>query len=535
MKKSVRIRKALPGETPGYYNKTAKFLKKAQMGMEVSSVSRDPERMNLIYENVYGSLRQSMTPDIVYNELITEYALDQQTALQIIQAALNQLAQEGVIDPEVMNQTQQKQEEDPSAAQDQQQADEEQQRASDDAEQEELAMSDEGYYDEEEAQMNDNSHLETEEDEQQQAFRFGGYRRQEGGESDEYSDYQDVSSESQSGESAAIGQYDNPGQNKMEKPFSIEDLMAVTPGMQGQEAFPDLSYYLGDYRPVSDSYQPMDYLPAARRGGQLPKAQDGGSGLTKYVKPVTMGLDYFRRLNSMSNLSGIRKSVPVFSTIGEGMTRLPWLGSKFGPQLSTTFTQNRNELWNVLNGAEPSSGIFGVPAYGGSTLGGADLQANRLMLYQDDVKNIIQRIERSGAFSAPAVEEPDGSLSWSFDNTGPRTFTLGDINPIAQQDGLVSGVYPMDAKVIGGTDDNGFKFFELKHTFGPNQTLPFGTTPSKAKEITIKNRFYYSQDPETGEYKVFDVAGNPLSTGAQTKYQVQRPIIPSLVDSLEKE
>lgn len=528
MKKSVRIRKALPGEKPGYYNKTAKFLKKAQMGMEVSSVSRDPERMNLIYENVYGSLRQSMTPDIVYNELITEYALDQQTALQIIQAALNQLAQEGVIDPEVMNQTQQKQEEDPSAAQDQQQADEEQQRASDDAEQEELAMSDEGYYDEEEAQMNDNSHLETEEDEQQQAFRFGGYRRQEGGEADEYSDYQDVSNESQSGEEATINQYNNPGQNKMEKPFSIEDLMAVTPGMQGQEAFPDLSYYLGDYRPVSDSYQPMDYLPAARRGGQLPKAQDGGSGLTKYVKPVTMGLDYFRRLNPMTNLSGIRKSVPVFSTIGEGMTRLPWLGSKFGPQLSTTFTQNRNELWNVLNGAEPSSGIFGAPAYGGSTLGGADLQANRLMLYQDDVKNIIQRIERSGAFSAPAVEEPDGSLSWSFDNTGPRTFTLGDINPIAQQDGLVSGVYPMDAKVIGGTDDNGFKFFELKHTFGPNQTLPFGTTSSKAKELTIKNRFYYSQDPETGEYKVFDVAGNPLSTGAQTKYQVQRPIIPSL-------
>ena len=35
MKKQVRIRKALPGETPGYYNKTAKFLEKAAMGMEV--------------------------------------------------------------------------------------------------------------------------------------------------------------------------------------------------------------------------------------------------------------------------------------------------------------------------------------------------------------------------------------------------------------------------------------------------------------------------------------------------------------------
>ena len=70
MKKTVRIRKALPGEQPGYYNKTAKFLKKAQMGMEVSSVSRDPERMKVIYQNVYNSLRQSMTPDLVYKPVL---------------------------------------------------------------------------------------------------------------------------------------------------------------------------------------------------------------------------------------------------------------------------------------------------------------------------------------------------------------------------------------------------------------------------------------------------------------------------------
>ena len=499
MKKTVRIRKALPGEQPGYYNKTAKFLKKAQMGMAVESVSRDPQRMNLIYQNVYGSLKQSMTPDIVYNELVTEYALDQQTSLNIIKTALNQLAQEGYVDPELMDKTQQQQEGDPNAAQDQQQADEDQQRASDDAEQEELAMSDEGYYDEEEALNNDTSHLETEQDEQEQAFRFGGYRRQEGGEADEYSDYQDAPNQSQSGEDAAIGQYDNPGQNKMEKPFSIEDLMAVTPGMQGQEAFPDLSYYLGDYRPISDSYQPMDYLPTARRGGQLPKAQDGGGGLSKYVKPVTMGLDYFRRLNPMTNFSGIRKSLPIFSTIGEGMTRLPLVGSKFAPKLETTFTQNRTELWNVLNGAAPKNGIF---SQSGTYAGGADgsLSADRLMLYQDDVKNIIQSIR-----------------------DGKSSFTLADINPKAEYDGLVSGIYPMDAKVISGTDDNGYQFFELKHTFGPNQRLAFGSTPAKAKEVTVKNRFYFNTDPTTGEVSVFDPLGNPLSTGAKTKYDITRP------------
>ena len=48
MKKSVIVRKPLPGEKPGYYNKTSRFLKKAQMGMEVNSESKDPQRMNQI-------------------------------------------------------------------------------------------------------------------------------------------------------------------------------------------------------------------------------------------------------------------------------------------------------------------------------------------------------------------------------------------------------------------------------------------------------------------------------------------------------
>ena len=99
MKKSVRIRKALPGETPGYYNKTAKFLKKAQMGMQVGSPSMDPARLNQIYDNVYITLKQETPPDIVYGSLTGEYGLDQNTSLQIIRAALGKLAEEGYIDP----------------------------------------------------------------------------------------------------------------------------------------------------------------------------------------------------------------------------------------------------------------------------------------------------------------------------------------------------------------------------------------------------------------------------------------------------
>lgn len=498
MKKSVRIRKALPGETPGYYNKTAKFLKKAQMGMSVGSPSMDPARLNQIYESVYSALKNDTPADMIYGSLTGEYALDQNTSLSIIKAALNKLSEEGFIDPSLIeDQQQQGQQNQEQPDNSQAAADEEQQRMSEDAENEELAMSDDGYYDEEEAQMNDNTHLDTEEDEQEQAFRYGGYF-QNGGE-EEFVDAETV--QDTDPKKAIMNQYDSAGNPKDNKPFSMEDLMAVTPGMQGQEAFPDLSYYLGDYRPVGDSWDAQDFLPTAQKGGYLPKAQNAGqvSGFLQKTYPLLKGFNYPRTITPMTNLSQMRSLVPAMTMVGQGMTKLPLIGSKLAPKLATTFTQNRAELWNILNGASPKTGVFS----GSLNLGDGTLQADRLLLYQDDVQKIIQGLENA---------------------QGEGAFSLKDINPIAQQDGLVSGVYPMDAKVIGGTDDLGNKFFEIKHTFGPNQQLPFGTTPAKAKEFTVKNRFYYNTDPETGALSVFDPLGNPLSTGTRSVSQVTRPV-----------
>ena len=490
MKKQVRIRKALPGETPGYYNKTAKFLKKAAMGMEVSSPSMDPARINQIYEDVYISLKNDATPDLIYNQLINEYALDENTSVMLIKSALSKLAEEGYEDPDLVEGDESGQ---PQEAQDpqqdpQQQSNEDAERAASDAEQEQLAMSDQGYYDDEEALNNDTSHLENEQDEQEQAFRYGGYFAH-GGEEQGY-DYEDQDPNQQLGrEEAVMGQFDNPGNPNFTKPYSIEDLIAITPGIQNQEAFPDLSSYIGDYRSASDSFEPQDYLP---------RAQLGGSGIGKAYEALT-GL--IPKINTpMTNFSKIRKAAPIFSMIGAGMTKLPLIGSKLKPKLATSFTQNRTELWNVLNGATPKTGIF---SQNGSRVGGTDgsLQADRLLLYQDDVKNIILKLTE-----------------------GNNNFSLGDIGPLAEQDGLVSGIYPLDSKIVGGTDDQGNNFFELKHTFGPNQQLPFGTTPAKAKEVTFKNRFYYNQDAATGELKVFDPLGNPLTTGAKTKYDITRPL-----------
>ena len=498
MKKQVRIRKALPGETPGYYNKTAKFLEKAAMGMEVGAPSMDSAKLNQIYDQVYISLKNDATPDILYNQLINEYALDENTSVMLIKSAMSKLAEEGYVDPEIVkDKTQPEEGVDP-----QQQVDEDNERAASDAEQEELAISDGGLYDEEDAQMNQNSALEMTQDEEESAFKYGGYF-DDGG---EYPEFDDMNPNKQLTEAQAVmNQYGTPGKSSEEKPFSMEDLIAMTPGTQEMQAFPDLASYLGDYRSASDSYQPQDYLPRARTGLEVPK-----SALQKLAEYIpTIG--YANKANPLSNLSTVRKALPIFTGVGDAMTRLPYVGKKFAPKLATPFTQNRTELWNVLNGAAPKTGVF---SQNGTYAGGTDgsLQADRLVLDQEDVKKLIGKLEYG-------TNEP---------------FTLEDLyGNMSKQEGLISGVYPPQTKVIGGEDESGNKFFEFKHTFGPNQNLPFGTTPPKAKEVTFKNRFYYNQDPETGVLNVFDPLGNPLTMGVQTKSRVTRPIGSTYTSSMK--
>jgi hypothetical protein len=486
MKKTVRIRKALPGEKPGYYNKTAKFLKKASMGMSVTSELMDPQRLNKIYDYTYASLLQDTPPESLYNELTAQYALDQNTALSILQQAIGQLSEEGHFDKSKLPQNNQQQNQDTTETDT---TAEDEERAASDAEQEELAMSDQGYYDEEEARMNDNTHLQTEQNQQQEGFaKYGGYFN-DGGE------YEEEDYAPNEEEEAVINQYSNINSEE-EQPFTLEELIAMTPGTQNIEAFPDLSYYTPKYIPVS----------GYKNGGELQKFQPGGSAGTGLgladdaLNFFTKGPSYLRGFSPMTNLSTARKLLPLASLTGQAVSNLPLIGSKFAPKLGTTFTQNRDELWNVLHGADPKLGVFSQT---GSYTGGADgsLSADRLLMYEDDIMKIVNQIEQEGQ----------------------TAFKLGEINPIAQQDGLVSGVYPLDSKIIGGTDDNGFKFFELTHKFGPNQKLPFGSTSSKAKELTFKNRFYYNTD-EAGQIQVFDPLGNPLSKGTQTKYAVNQPI-----------
>jgi hypothetical protein len=487
MKKQVRIRKALPGETPGYYNKTAKYLKKAAMGMEVSSSGNDENRMNQIYDNVYIALKNDDAPDLVFNNLIYQYGLDSNTAYGIINAAMSKLSEEGYVDPEIVTPKQ-----DPNEPQvdPQAQAAEEEERNASDAEQEELAQSNDIYRQEEESMMNDRSHLETEQDEQQQAFRYGGYY-EDGGE--------------QSDESTLMEQYAYPGNIRLEKPFSIEDLMAITPGMQGQTDFPDLASYIGNYQPIFDPYEQQQYLQQAQSGGLI-KAQSGlQKALEPALKPFVKGFDYVNKKNPLQNVSAIRRAVPVLSLIGEATTKIPYFGKKFVPKLETPFTQNRTELWNVLNGAKPKLGVFSQAG----TRSGEDnaLHVDRLLLQKDDVDRILQQI----------YHNPDAEIK--LENI---------IDDFQNSDGLIGGIYPKNSKIKSGIDDKGNTYFEIEKTFKPNEKLPFGTTPKKAKETTFKNRFYYNLDAEEGRYDIFDQAGNPLTDGTQTIYDVKQNLLNGL-------
>jgi hypothetical protein len=522
MKKTVRIRKALPGETPGYITNASKFLKKASNGMQMSSSVMDPARLNKIYDYTYSTIKNSGLPDLVYNKLITEYALDQTTSLNIIQAAITKLTEEGYLNPDLLDKVNPEVSEDGQPVDQSEDPNEVAERESSDAEQEELALSNEGY-EGDDSYRDDNSHLETEQSQQQGAFsaKYGGF-------------------------------YSNGGEQQ--KPFSIQDLMTVTPGMEGTDSFSDLENYFGSYKTESEE----DELP--RADGGLEIIGKTAKGLTKFLKPesefqrllsslnkaealpgmesimqkvskvapnfnmpiqqnipvqpiiddayipgehkIKYGFDYINQNNPMQNISGARKAAPLASLVGEGISNIPWLGKKFGPKLETPFTQNRYELWNVLNGLEPTKGIFSK----NSTIGGdraafdGSLSVDKLVLYQDDVNNIIKNIE-----------------------SGKSSFPLSDINPISMEEGLVSGVYPMTSKIISGVDENDNNFFEIKNKFGPNQQLPFGATPKKAQEITFKNRFYFTKDAATGETKIFDTGGNPLKLGTQTKWTVKPP------------
>ena len=183
MKKSVRIRKAGPGETPGYYNKTAKFLDKAlpkaKMGMQVGNGIQD--KLQVIMLDTYSTLRDGGDHQEVFRKLLMEYGMPQEMAYKVMQTVMQKLAQDGYADPASLQQDQEDDWDAAEQAQQPQQGEAEQavvpnQNPGTPDEDEQLALSeaeeDTGY-----DAMEHYNNRNVEQEEQEEAFKYGGLLR----------------------------------------------------------------------------------------------------------------------------------------------------------------------------------------------------------------------------------------------------------------------------------------------------------------------------------------------------------------------
>jgi len=290
MKKSVRIRKAGPGEKPGYYNKTAKFLYgglvKANMGMQVGPNNDPEERLKVVLGNVYSDLSNGVDEKFVETKLVTNYGIDPMMAKEMIAIVKTQLEQSGYSEPS---------EEEAPQAQDQSEMGDEtgapislskNGQSGTPGEDEELALS---MADEEtdESTLNRlNEPRAVEQEQQSEIMRYGGYF-DDGGESE---NYYDAYESERTPEDIVINQFAYPGELSDEDMFAqdLDSMILQTPGTTpyNKFRFAPLDMYLQDYQGVADGSIPDDLLPMSQAmyGGSLNQYANGGPGKRKRKK-----------------------------------------------------------------------------------------------------------------------------------------------------------------------------------------------------------------------------------------------------------
>jgi hypothetical protein len=483
MKKTVRIRKAKKGETPGYVNKTKQFIEKAQAGMSVGSSGEQQQLMQQMYTTAYNSLMNDTPADIVYYKIIEDYGVDANTAGMIMQYAFQQLVQEGYINPEEMqNQTgeQAAEQEQPT----QQGPTEEE--ISEQQEQEELAMSE---------MDEDNSHIynyanEDSFDEQamqEEAFQYGGFYNEGGSTQD-----------------PILDQYDRAGQ--MNKPnFSLDKMIQNQAGVQlFDPQGTNISNYLPNYKSVA-SWNNENWL--AKKGGAVPELPKAEWGLiTKPLTGVKKGYDWYNKIPQLQNVSTVGKIAPVFTGVGYALHKTPglnWmLGMKAGPQQNSYLTQNIIGLQNLTQGNPAGNELFSK-----NLSNPEEYNVDRLVFATQDLQDIITKGNTEGRSS----------------------FTLNEAVP--QGTGNIGGIYGENAKISMGQDDAGNKFFDLSTSYKPGDPTGYFTIPSDGKTVKFRNRFYYKPN-ETGTFDIFDGLGEPLVAGTNNMFKVTRPLVPSLTRTL---
>jgi hypothetical protein len=487
MKKTVRIRKAKKGETPGYLNKTKQFLEKAQKGMSVGNSGQDQQMFQQMYTSAYNSLISDTPADIVYYELINNYGADANMSQLVIQAAIKQLMEEGYINPEPVGEEQQaeaSEQSDPTGSNDEDMAEQQ--------EEEQLMMSE---------SEEDNSHISDyaaednfdEQQMQQQAFKYGGYFN-EGG----YAQ-QDPN----------LNQYGSANNNGNQKPFSIEDLVQQQAGVQFVNPQSSMiNDYLPDYNPVSNGWENQNWLSEGEVPQELPKAQTGKN----IIKGIKKGYDWYNKVPQIQGASALGKLLPINTAVGYGLSKIPrppigsWKGKTIikDPKLESYFTQNVMELQSILNNKEKV--IDTSSAFSKNKITG-DLSVDRLTMPSKAIQDILVKGNTEGRSS----------------------FTLEDVIPVGRK--TIGGVYPANSKISLGEDDLGLKFFDISHTYKPGDQGAYFGIPSDATKTSFRNRFYYEPN-EAGTFNVYDENLNLIENGTNTMFQVTRPIVPSLYKSI---
>lgn len=248
----VRIRKAGPGETAGYYNKTAMFLNKAQMGQEVQSEEpqgqSQEEMVQAYYQYAEQQLSNEVAPDKVYTDLVSN-GLPEQVAYQMITSLMDKLVDDGIINPDYKREKENPNQEEAQAVEEEPAAVEQQQ------EDQSMFEEDQDAADAEEEYVQDRSYM-----------QMGGYTE------DDYD-----------AQNSMMDQYSEVKDNTAE-PFNFQELISKTPGIQPGLNFPSLSEYIPDYQNIQwnnmDALQSEqtdeDMLPqleSQRVGGMVKKKQ----------------------------------------------------------------------------------------------------------------------------------------------------------------------------------------------------------------------------------------------------------------------
>lgn len=567
MKKTVRIRKAKKGETPGYVNKTKQFLKKAQAGMSVGSSGEQQQLMQQMYTTAYNSLMNDTPADIVYYKIIEDYGVDANTAGMIMQYAFQQLVQEGYINPEEM----QDQTGEQAAEQEQptQQGPTEEE-ISEQQEQEELAMSE---------MDEDNSHIynyanEDSFDEQamqEEAFKFGGsnppfkkYTLKIGNKSfsvpapdfkrlkDIWANlndkekmaalgvtagsaaiYDEVESRNEQKEETGLGyqnnrkvnanfgyggfyneggstqdpildQYDRAGQ--MNKPnFSLDQMIQNQAGVQlFDPQGTNISNYLPNYKSVA-SWNNENWL--AKKGGAVPELPKAEWGLiTKPLSGVKKGYDWYNKIPQLQNVSTVGKIAPVFTGAGYLLHKTPGLNWMTGMKAGPQ--QNSYLTQNIIGLQNLTQGnSAGNELFSKNLSHPEEYNVDRLVFATQDLQDIITKGNTEGRSS----------------------FTLNEAVP--QGTGNIGGIYGENTKISMGQDDAGNKFFDLSTSYKPGDATGYFTIPSDGQTVKFRNRFYYKPN-ETGTFDIFDGLGEPLVAGTNNMFKVTRPLVPSLTRTL---